>query len=176
MSRKIRIAVAMTASIAFAAKSFAQEPPKPGPEHEKLKELVGTWDAVMEMNGVKSNATVVYKSICGSLWLDSDFQGDFAGMKFQGHGIDGYNPQNKKYVSVWVDSFETAPLVTEGEFDAKKNQFIMTGDFPMPDGKIQKVKTTSDVSDKDHFTFKMYMVQADGSEQRIFTIQFTRRK
>jgi hypothetical protein len=173
MFRSTTIAVAVGLTLALAGNSFAQEPPKPGPEHEKLKELVGTWDAVIEMNGVKSNATVVYKSICGGLWVDSDFQGDFAGVKFQGHGLDGYDPQKKKYISVWVDSFETAPLVSEGEFDAKKNQFVMIGESLMPDGKTQKVKTTSDVKDKDHFTFKMYM---GGGEQPFFTIDYTRRK
>jgi hypothetical protein len=176
MSNALRFAVAISASLMFAAKSFTQEPPKPGPEHEKLKELVGTWDAEMEMNGVKSKAVAVYKSICGGLWLDSDFRGDFAGMKFQGHGLDGYDPQKKKYVSMWVDSFETAPMITEGDFDAKKNLFVMTGEFTMPDGKSQKLKTTSEFKDKDHFTYKMFMVQPDGGEQRVFTIEYTRRK
>ena len=30
----------------------AQEPPKPGPEHEILKKHVGTWDLVMKFGGM----------------------------------------------------------------------------------------------------------------------------
>ncbi|HUG92962.1 MAG TPA: hypothetical protein VML55_19130, partial [Planctomycetaceae bacterium] len=46
--------------------SFGQDLgfPKPGPEHEKLKELEGKWDAVMDVDGQKTKATATYKAIC----------------------------------------------------------------------------------------------------------------
>lgn len=176
MLRKSIIALAVASLTVITANSFAQEPPKPGPEHEKLKEMEGTWDAVMDFNGQQSKATVEYKSICGGLWLQSDFHGDFAGMKFDGHGLDGYNPRSKKYISVWVDSMLTTPMVTEGEFDPKTKTLTMSGEMPSPDGKNQKVKSTLEVKDKDHQTFKMYMVGGDGGEQPMFTIEYTRRK
>src|SRR5688572_6662604 len=85
----------LTVVFAFVATgvAFAQEFPKPGPEHEQLKELEGNWDAVMEMEGQKSKCTATYKSICGGMWLESDFQGDLGGIKCQGHGLDGYDQQ-----------------------------------------------------------------------------------
>jgi hypothetical protein len=52
----------------------------------------------------------------------------------------------------------------------------MTGESHGPDGAPQKVKTTTETKDDDHFTFKMYMVQPDGKEQHAFTIEYSRKK
>lgn len=156
--------------------SVGQEPPKPGPEHERLKELVGTWDAVMDMGGQKSKATATYKSICNGMWLESDFEGDLGGAKFQGHGLDGYDLEKKKYVGVWVDSMSSIPMQFEGSYDAKTRTMTMTGESRGPDGKPQKFKTMTETKDKDHFTFKMYMASAEGQEQLAFTIEYTRKK
>ncbi len=156
--------------------SLAQEMPKPGPEHEKLKQLVGNWDAVMEMGGQKSDATAVYKSICGGMWLASDFEGNVAGQKFSGHGLDGYDLNKKKHVGIWVDSMASAPMTYEGDVDPKTKLLTMSGESVGPDGKSRKFKNTTEMKDPDHMTFKMYMVQVDGSDQLAFTIEYARRK
>lgn len=156
--------------------SFAQDVPKPGPEHRKMQELEGTWDCEMNMEGFKSKATAEYKTICGGLWVQSNFEGDLGGIKFHGHGLDGYDLKKKKYVGVWVDSMETAPLHFEGDYDPKTKLLVMTGESTGPDGKPQKFKNTTETKDKDHFTFKMYMIQADGSEKLAFSIDYSRRK
>lgn len=153
-----------------------QEFPQPGPEHEQLKELEGSWDAVMDMAGQKSKATATYKAICGGMWIQSDFQGDLGGVKFQGHGLDGYDLTKKKYVGVWVDSMSSAPMHYEGNYDPKTKQLVMTGESAGPDGKPQKFKNVTERKDKDHFTFKMHMVDAEGKDQLAFTIEYTRKK
>ena len=114
-----KILLAVVVAVLGTGLSQAQEFPKPGPEHEQLKELEGTWDAVMEMGGQKSKATATYKSICGGMWMQSDFQGDLGGIKFQGHGLDGYDLTKKKHVGVWVDSMSSAPMHFEGNYDPK---------------------------------------------------------
>jgi hypothetical protein len=141
-----------------------------------MKEFVGKWDAVMEMGGQKSNATAEYRSICSGMWLESDFEGDLGGVKFQGHGIDGYNQRKKKYVGMWVDSMSSAPLHFEGDIDPKTKMMVMSGEGLGPDGKPEKFKSTTEHKDKDHFTFKMYMVDPAGKEQLAFTIEYTRKK
>jgi hypothetical protein len=162
--------------LAITGVTFGQEFPKPGAEHEKLKELVGTWDAVMDMGGQKTKATAVYKSICNGMWVESDFEGNLGGAKFQGRGLDGYDLKAKKYVSVWVDSMESAPMHFTGDYDATGKQLVMTGESRTPEGKPQKFKNVTIPKDNDHFTFKMYMVDADGKENLAFTIDYTRRK
>lgn len=162
--------------LAGAGLSFGQEFPKPGPEHEELRKMEGTWDAVMDMNGQKSKAKAVYKSICGGMWLESDFEGDLFGTKFTGHGLDGYDLNKKKYVSIWVDSMSSAPLRMEGDYDEAKKTLVMTGESVSPDGQPQNFKNVTEMKDDDHFTFKMYMVQPGGEEQLAFSIEYTRKK
>jgi hypothetical protein len=170
-----RSLVSLVVCLVLATLASAQEPAKPGPEHVKLQELEGNWDAVMDMMGQKTRCTATYKAICGGMWLASDFQGEVAGMKFQGHGLDGYDQTKKKYVGIWVDSMGSAPLNMEGGIDPQSKLLVMTGATLEAGGKVQKYKTTTDIKDKDHFTFKMYMVD-DGKDQLAFTIEYTRRK
>ncbi|MFN0053904.1 MAG: DUF1579 domain-containing protein [Planctomycetales bacterium] len=174
MCRKIVLAV-LVSWIAVGV-SRAQEPPKPGPEHERLKEMVGTWDAVIEMEGQKSKGSATYKLVGGGMWLVSDFQGDFGGLPFEGHGVDGFDLRKKKYVSVWVDSMESSPLRLEGTYDAKTKMLTMSGESFAPDGSPMKLKTTTQTKDKDHSTFKMFMVLPDGKDQLMMTIEYTRKK
>lgn len=162
--------------VVAAGLTLAQEPQKPGTEHEELKYLVGEWDAVMDFAGQKSKCTAIYKSICDGMWVESDFRGNLGGVPFQGRGIDGYDQIKKKYVGIWVDSMGSAPLHMEGTFDEKAKRQTMTGETHGPDGKPQKYKTTVDMKDKDNFTFKMIMVGPDGKDQLAFTIEYTRRK
>ena len=108
------------------------------------------------------------------MWIASDFEGTLGPQKFQGHGLDGYDPVKKKYVGVWVDSMSGSPMSLEGAQD-KDGKLVMTGETSGHDGKPQKVKTITEMKDKDHFTFKFYMV-VEGKEVPAFTIDYTRKK
>ena len=171
---------ALAVLFCLASSSFAraQNFPAPGAEHKRIAaELEGNWDAVRDMEGQKSNATASYKTVCGGMWIASDFQGELlGGIKFQGHGLDGYDQHKKKYVGIWIDSMSSAPMQLIGDYDAKTKTLTMTGESAGLDGKMQKVKNTTVTKDKDHFTFKMYMIQSDGTEQLAFTIEYTRKK
>ena len=82
----------------------AQEAPKPGPEHELLKKHEGTWETTMKFGGMESKGTVTYKMELGGLWLTSAFEGEFAGAKFSGRGLDSYDAGKKKYVCLLYTS------------------------------------------------------------------------
>lgn len=150
----------------------AQEPPKPTKEHELLKRMEGTW--AVEMEGGKG--TMTYKIGLGGLWLLSEFNGELGPMKFQGKGLDTYDPTTKKYRAVWVDSMSTAPLVLEGTFDKDNKVQTMTGDGPGPDGKPVKYKTISELKDADTMLFTIAMVDKDGKEQQMVKMTYKRKK
>src|SRR5437762_9445656 len=147
-----------------------------GPEHDAFKKLEGTWTAKLKMGDNESAGTMTYKMECGGLWLTSDFRGEFDGQKFQGRGLDGYDPEKKKYVSVWVDSMSTRPMLLEGTHDKEKKTTTMTGEAPGPDGKLAKHKMMTHMPDDDHMTFTMFILDADGKENKIMTIEYTRKK
>jgi hypothetical protein len=155
---------------------LAQEMPGPGPEHEALKRHEGEWIATVKSPEGDSKGTMTSKVECGGLWLASDFRAEFGGMPFHGRGFDGYDPVKKKYVSVWVDSMSTRPMLLEGTMDAAKKTLTMIGEGPGPDGKPVKYKNVTHFPDADHQTFTMHMVDADGKETKMFTIEYVRKK
>lgn len=178
------LVLSVSALLVLAGFCVAQDPaanfPKPGKEHARLKELVGSWDAEMSMDGpngkMTSKCTAVYKTVSGGMWIASDFEGSIGPQKFYGHGLDGYDATKKKYIGIWTDSMSTAPMILEGDFDKDGKELVMTGTAVGHDGKPEKVKTVTTSKDADHFTFKFYMVGADGKETPAFTIDYTRKK
>ena len=126
------ISLAAISALIFAISAQAQETVKPGPEHERLKEKVGVWDAVAVSAGKESKGVHTARMALGNLWLIEEFVGEVDGIKFEGHGLTTFDVKKKKYVNYWVDSMMTDVLVTEGTF--KDDRLILKGKMPMPDG------------------------------------------
>jgi hypothetical protein len=172
----ILLCVAWCAAALVPNTLLCQNLPTPGPEHAVLKRLEGEWTATVKMGGTETPGTMTLKMECGGLWLVSDFHSEFGGQKFQGRGMDGYDPEKKKYVSVWVDSMSTRPMLLEGSFDKEKKLLTLTGEGPGPDGKPAKYRNTTHTPDDDHQTFIMHVTGADGKETQVMTITYVRKK
>jgi hypothetical protein len=177
MSRTICLAAAWL--IFSAALGMAQEPAaaKPGPEHEQLQKMAGTWDVTMKMAQAPApmKGVSTAKMEMGGLWLVSDFKMDDPAFPFQGKGLDGYDQHKKKFVGIWVDSMSSAPMFMEGNLDAASKTMTMTGEAAHQ-GKPEKFKTVTKMTDDDHYTFQMFMVGADGKDTLAFTIEYVRKK
>jgi hypothetical protein len=165
-----RLWLALAAGVVLAPAARGQFP-KPGPEHEGLKELVGTWDATIKMGGQESKGVMTYKMDLGGLWLVGNYEGEFGGEKFTGKGLDGYDPASKKYVSVWFDSMSNRPLVMEGTMDKETHTLTMAGDGPGQDGKPTKYKMVTQLKDKDTMVATM-----SAGKDEMLTITYKRRK
>jgi hypothetical protein len=161
---------------ALAGPAVWAQPPKPAPEMERLKKFEGNWDATIKMGDMESKATATYKIDLGGMWLVGDFQGEFGGMKFQGKGMDTYDANKKKYVSVWIDSMSSSPLILEGNPDKDGKVMTMTGEGPGENGKPTKLKTTSQWTDKDTVVWTMATLDKDGKDQPMMTITYKRKK
>lgn len=156
---------------------WGQEVPQPGPEHGMLKQNEGTWTAVIKMSdGMESQGEMTSKMECGGLWLVTNFEGDFGGLKFQGKGMDSYDAQKKKFVSVWIDSMSTTPMMLEGTYDEKAKRLTMKGEARGPDGKPTRHRLVTTYKDQDHQAFEMFMEGPDGKENSMMTIEYTRKK
>jgi len=168
----LRLLLTGVALLILLAPARAQELPKPGKEHDHLKRLVGIWDAETEFG----KGTMTYKMDLGGLWLIGDFEGEFGGMKFQGKFLDTYDPATKKYRSIGVDSFSTAPRIMEGNLDKDNKVMTMTGEGPGHEGKMAKYKSITEIKDADAVTFSLFMVDKDDREQPIVKITYKRKK
>jgi len=168
----MRMFVAILA-MSIGVSAFAQEPTKPGPEHEWLKKMEGTWTTTMKFGGMESKGTATYKMELGGLWLTSAMESELFGQKFSGRGFDGYDVLKKKYIGIWVDSMGTAPVLTEGTYDKEKETLTMTGTGPGMDGAATKYKSTSEYVNDDTMNFTMYI---GDTKEPSFTIVYKRKK
>lgn len=169
----MRMIVAVSMAAALAIPSFAQEPPKPGPEHKLLKQREGTWETTMKTGGMEFKGTVTYKMELGGLWLVGSMDSDLAGQKFSGKSLDTYDAQRKKYVGIWCDSMSTTPMTMEGSYDSEKKTLTMIGDGPGMDGKPTKWRSVSEMPDKDTVQMSMYVGDA---KDPMFTVTYKRKK
>ncbi|MBL8755962.1 MAG: DUF1579 domain-containing protein [Planctomycetes bacterium] len=165
---------------ALAVPALAQEPAKPGPEHQKLAATAGTWTAALETMGqdgkpMTVKGTQVTKVACGGLWLVEDFTvPDFMGAPFHGHGTTGYDTAKGKYVGTWIDSMSTSVMVTEGSYDKSGKVLTMTGTGPGMDGKPVLMRMVTTEKDANTRVFEMLMPGPDGKEMKTMTITYTR--
>ena len=160
------------ASLAVASVQ-AQEFPKPGPEHEVLKQLVGTWDTTMKFGGGEAKGVVTAKMDLGGMWMVSSLESELFGQKYFGKGMDSYDATKKKYIGIWVDSMSASPMVMEGDYDKAKKTLTLAGQGPGMDGKPTKYKSTSEFTDENTMNFTMYM---GDQKEPAFSIVYKRRK
>ena len=158
----------------------AQAPVEPGPEHTRLTAKAGTWDAVIEAVGpdgspMQSKGVSTLTSICGGLWITDDFEAEFGGSKFHGHGVTGYDATKGKYVGTWVDSMSTSVMALEGSFDQAGKVLTMTGMAPGMDGKPVQHRLVTTHKAADTTVFEMFVPGPDGKEIKVMTITYTRR-
>jgi hypothetical protein len=164
------------ASLLIVPAAAAQGPPKPGPEHANLKRAEGTWEATAKSEGHESKGTMTYKMDLGGLWLVGDFKGKFMDQEFTGKGLDTYDPIKKKYISVWVDSMSTAPMIMEGTYDKDNKVLTQTGQGPGMDGKMTMYKGVLEIKDDDTMVYTMSSPGKDGKDQMMMTITYKRKK
>jgi hypothetical protein len=161
--------------VALFLVAVAQDPPqmpKPGKEHEFLKQLEGKWDVTgkilvdpanpMEIKGTESS-----KMDLGGFWLRSHFKGEFLGQKIEGRSDTGYSPVKKKYVGTWIDSMMPHLFVMEGTADEAGKVITFTGEgFDPATGKPAKEKWVIEIKDADTHTMTFYAADAEGKERK----------
>jgi hypothetical protein len=168
----------------WSTSAFAQDqwPVKPTPQHELLKNDVGTWDADVKMwpgpetQPIESKATEKNELARGDMWLLSRFEGSFGDMKYAGYGTFGYDPAEKKYVGTWIDSMSPYLTTMKGDYDpATKTMTAIGAGRDAMTGKQTRTKHVSQYVDDDTRTFQMYMTGDDGKEFKVMEITYHRR-
>ncbi len=157
--------------------------PKPGAEHELLREDAGTWDAVVETYMQPGAPPATSKGVevntigCGGLCLITDFKGEMMpGAAFHGHGMSAWDPAKKKYVGSWTDSMSTG--ISNGEMAWDAASRTMTGYMEGPDmtGNVVKMRSVVDYTQPGSRVFTLYGPGPDGKEAVMMRISYTRQK
>lgn len=147
------------------------------PEHAYLKQFLGTWttDVTWWENGAenKSKGTATFTEVYGGRYIHSDYHGDMMGMHFQGSMLMGFNKVQKKFESVWVDSWSTGLSTSSGTADSTGKVITMDGvmDDPMTNQKMHTKEVTTFSGNT--MTFEMSKVEGDKTE-KMMTIVYTK--
>ncbi|MBK8976946.1 MAG: DUF1579 family protein [Planctomycetes bacterium] len=168
----------------FAWPLSAQDEPQgvPSPkcdEHAPLAELAGTWhstvrmaampgvpgmEEAMEAEGIERAALV-----CDGMWLVWSSEGEMQGETFGGVWLAGYDPFEKRYVSVWVDNHQCTPAEMIGSYDSDGHVWTWHGRNAQ--GTMRSVLTWKD---RDTMVETAWFTPPGGAE--IQTMQATRRR
>ncbi len=176
---KLRTTVAFLLAC-LTAPLFAQEMPKPGPEHQKLANHAGVWEAAIEMIGqdgqpAMSKGVSKIEMGLGGFWLLDSFSAEMMGTKFEGRGVTGFDPGKGKYVGTWIDSWSTSVMVLEGGYDKDGKVLTMTGTGTGMDGKPTVHRLVTTEKDANTSVFEMFVPGPDGKEMKVMTITYTRK-
>jgi uncharacterized protein DUF1579 len=151
---------------------------KPGPMHQKLASLAGTWSYTMTSymdpkNPAVSKGTATSTMIMDGRYLKDEASGDMNGMSFVGTGLTGYNNITKKYEATWADNMGTGIMMGTGT-ETDPNTITMTYNYVDPmTGKPTKVKTITKIIDASKHTFTWYTIEG-GKEIKSFEIEYVR--
>jgi len=159
---------------------FGQDPIEPGPQHEMLQKFAGSWDCVLTGTGpdgkeAKSKGVSVCKKF-GSYHMIDDFDADFMGQKFIGHGVNGYCTVRGAYFTHWADSMSPTPLTAYGQYDEKTKTMTLKGECLGMSGKLEPCTLVTKHIDDDHYWFEMHASMPDGTQAVVLHIDYTRRK
>jgi hypothetical protein len=156
---------------------------QPGPQHEKLKMLVGKFDADVTMQMMpgmpeeKSKGKAEYKTLWDGRYLEGSYDGEFKGQPFTGKGLWAYDNAEKKYVSLWIDSMSTMVMVAEGSADASGNVITVKSKCTCPiTNKPMVVRQVLTIEDADHHTYESYATLEGEPEHKSMTIKYTKTK
>jgi hypothetical protein len=157
---------------------------QPGPNHELLGRLAGKWKTKISMwmgpgDPQATEGTATYEWTLGGRYLLSHQTGNFAGMPYEGMGIDGYDNGTKEFFSLWMDNMGTGVMHLKGQKDPDGQGWSLSGPmFDPAQGKEVPVRETVRLDGKDKYTYSMFTGQTgpDGKAQefKVMEISATR--
>jgi len=141
---------------------------QPGEHHQHLAPYEGKWKAQMKMwmapgsEPMENESESEVRWLMGGRYLEWTVTGDFAGMPFDGRGIDAYNNGDGRYESVWMDNFGTLLVFYTGECSDDGKTRVMKGSFSNPmEGTTIDQEVVYSWLDADHFKYESFMKQGD---------------
>ncbi len=156
----------------------------PGPMHEHLAALVGTWSGTCKMwmpgatEAQQSECTSVYTSMMDGRFVRCETNGEMPGMgPFTGFGVFGYDNVGKKFQSTCLDNCGTGMMTGTGDLSADGKTLNWTFDFncPMNKGPI-KVRQVERRIGANAMTLEMFGPDpTTGKEQKMMEIAYTRK-
>ena len=149
-----------------------------GPEIALLARDAGTWDAEVTIRPAPGAPPIISRGVsrnrmvCGGRWLVIDFSNETG---FEGHGVYGWDPQRRSYVSTWVDSMRSFLVVAVGHHDAERRTTTYHTEATTPDGRTLRWREETRAVDDDTREFRQLFPGPDGDVETMSVIYRRRR-
>jgi hypothetical protein len=107
---------------------------KPGPEHQMLEKMTGTWEQDIKIwmkpgaEPMLMNGKSVNEMILGGRFLKSNVSGGEGEMKMEGLSIMGFDRRHQKFTTVGFDTWGTYYITAAGPYDEETKSIIMYGE------------------------------------------------
>lgn len=154
----------------------------PGPVHEKLMKLAGSWETStsMEMQGIppsKTAGTVTINASLDGRFLQESGAGEMMGVPTKDFKMWGYNGASKKYEGIWAWTMSTGFLYLKGNSTDNGKTVDWDAWFDNESGEREELKVRTMFVDEDHFTVKLFAgTMPDGSPGPVMVTEYSRRK
>lgn len=138
-----------------------QEAASPGPEHEKLAAMAGSWTFKgtfwmgPDAPPMTSTGTAERKMILGGRVLVEKVKSEFQGEPFEGLAMTGFDNVAGQYWGTWVDNMGTGIMLSTGTCSEETCEFEGSYNDPMTGGpKKMRMTMTSDGDVETHQAFE----------------------
>lgn len=151
----------------------------PGPEHDWLTCLIGSWtyhgNCMMgpDMPSETFTGRETVRSL-GGLWTIAEGEGEMPGGGMA-HTIQtlGYDPKSGRYVGSWVGSMMAHLWCYEGDRDG--STLTLESDGPRFDGNgTARYRDTIEIRSNDHRTLTSHVLDDQGNWMQIMSAEYHR--
>jgi len=157
---------------------------QPGPAHERLQELLGSYDVTMRMwmapgqPAIESKGSDEITWFAQGKWLQSNWSMDMMGQATKGLSILGYDNFKERYVWTKVDSMQTTIQNASGHFDQSGDNLILWGtiDEPMTPEQDKQVKYVYRGFGQDKFALEVHDMMIGETNTKVLEFEYVRRK
>ena len=158
------VGLALFATVGFGQDDKKQDPVEkaavPGPVHERLAELAGSWDVstryVIGDKEQQGKAKCEAKMILGGRFLQQDYTSSIQGQPFLVLQLWGYDNARKKSIEIMMDTMGTGVLHNEGTVSEDGKVITNMGESRDPaTGKPYKLRTVATLIDRDNFVHRV---------------------
>ncbi|MFQ5708731.1 MAG: DUF1579 family protein [bacterium] len=159
---------------------------QPGKYHDYLKPLAGKWQLTGKVRMAENapwqeiHSESEIEWILGGRFLTEKIQGkpsDWMPQAFEGFHILGYDNYKQKYLSFWMDNFNTMVVFAEGLSDASGKMITFTGSYDDPmSGSQKEIKRVYDMVGNDKYIYREYDRSPAGKKYVSIEIVYMRKK
>jgi Protein of unknown function (DUF1579) len=140
-------------------------------ELKLFEQDLGSWDAEIEVNlpnGVEKSKGKMTSWLVGGRWLVVDFKNETG---FEGHGVYGYDSDQKRYVGTWVDSMRGFLARGVGSWDPETRKMTYTYEHTAGGRQMAWREETTKNPDGSQ-TFQVIMKGPAGADQVMMKVAY----